>query len=67
MKTQITIEKLERIIDAAKRAQKNDSSLSNTIELEVAKKADTHTGSDMVGVILLSSYSDCNGTVIFFN
>ena len=67
MKTQITISQLERILNAAKRAQKSDNSLSETIELEVTSKVDTHLGGDMIAATLKSAYSECNGEVIFWN
>lgn len=66
MKIQITIEHLERIISAAKTARAKDDSLSTTLEIEATSKTDTHTGSDMVGVIIKSSYQDANGCVIFW-
>jgi hypothetical protein len=64
-KIQTTVEVLEKIIDAAKRAQKRDDSLSTTLELEVTHECDTHLGSDMVGVTLKSAYQECNGEVVF--
>jgi hypothetical protein len=67
MKTQISIEKLERILNAAKEAIKYNSSLSDTIEIVVLQPSDTHCGSDRISVELKSSYSECIGHLIFEN
>ena len=67
MKIQITLDQLQRIIEAANRAKKTDSSLSETLEIELTKQSDTHLGGDMVGVVLKSGYAECNGQSIFWN
>ena len=67
MKTQLTISQMERIIAAAKEAKKYDTSLSETIEIEVTSKSDTHEGGDWVGVELKSGYAECVGKTIFWN
>ena len=66
MKLQITIEKLQQILDAAKAKVENDQYLSNTIEIEITNKSETHLGSDTVGCEIKSGYSDCNGEVFFW-
>jgi len=65
MKIQTTIDILERIVNAAKEARKYDDSLSLTIEIEQISETDLHLGSDHIGVILKSTYQECNGKVIF--
>ena len=69
MKTQIqvTVGQLEKIIEAHKAAVKRDSSLSDTIEIEVTRKSDLHLGGDMIGVNVKSNYAECDGTTIFWN
>lgn len=66
MKLQIDIEKLQRIIEAARAAKQRDSSLSDTMEIKVTTLTDTHLGSDTVGVILKSRYGECIGQAIFW-
>jgi hypothetical protein len=67
MKIQLTISQMEEIINAARKAQQLDISLSSTVEIEAIKKIDTHLGGDKVGVILKSGYAECYGTAIYFN
>ena len=66
MKTQISIEKLESILNAAKIIKRTDPGFSSTLEIDVVESADSLTGSDKVNVHLLSSYQDVNGVCVFF-
>ena len=67
MKAQVTIEQLKRIIEAAERAKKHDSSLSETLEIEVTNECKTHLGGDMIGVSIKSNYSECYNTSIYLD
>ena len=60
MKIQISIEKLEQLIDTAKRSIETDSDLSHTLELELVKSNDTHLGDDKIYVEIKSGYAECN-------
>ena len=65
-KIQITIKQLESILNAAKKAQKNNSSFSNTLELEVTRPTETHLGGDMIGVEIKNNYAECVSTTIYW-
>ena len=65
MKTQLTIQQLEQILIAAKNNKKYDSSLSDTVEITVIKQTDCHAGGDTIRAELLSSYSECMGTIVY--
>lgn len=67
MKIQVTIDQLERIVDAAKRAKKTDSSLSDTLTMESTIICDTHNGGDMIVATLKSGYQECDGQVVYWN
>ena len=67
MKAQVTIAQLKRIIEAAERAKKHDSSLSETMEIEVTNECKTHLGGDIIGVSIKSNYSECYNTSIYWN
>ena len=67
MKIQATIAQLEQIVDAAKRAKKTDSSLSDTLTLESTRECDTHTGADMIAATLKSGYQECDGQIVYWN
>lgn len=62
---QMTIQRLQNIIDMAKGFKELDSSLSDTIEFELLKEKDTHLGSDTVRVLQKSAYGECNGKYLF--
>jgi oligoribonuclease NrnB/cAMP/cGMP phosphodiesterase (DHH superfamily) len=64
-KIQISIEKLEQLIQDAKLARTTDNSLSHTLEIKVLKETDTLTGSDDVSVKIISSYQDAQGLVVW--
>ena len=67
MKAQVTIAQLKRIIEAAERAKKHDSSLSETLEIEVTNECKTHLGGYMIVVSIKSDYSECYNTSIYWN
>ncbi|HPG33178.1 MAG TPA: hypothetical protein PLM34_04950 [Lentimicrobium sp.] len=60
----ITIKTLEHIISEAKRLKEYDSSLSDTIELKVFIKNDTHTGQDHFSASVICEYAECAGQTI---
>jgi hypothetical protein len=60
-KFQLTISDLKRIISIAEGCMEDDSSLSDTLQFTLVEHCDTHTGSDIVRVDLLSAYSECFG------
>jgi hypothetical protein len=63
----ISITQLEVIIEEAKKKQKNNSSLSNTIRLKSVRERLTHTGSDNVECYLKCVYAECNDTFVCQN
>jgi hypothetical protein len=65
MKIQISISMMERIIENAKQAIKNNSSLSSTIELEQVSESDGHITPDHVAARVKVNYSECDGELIF--
>lgn len=64
MTIQISIKKLQNIIEIAKDRKRHNHSVSRCIEIELVKKSDTHCGNDDVKVYLKNSYSECNSTLI---
>jgi hypothetical protein len=62
---QLSIQKLERLIEKAKAQIELDSSLSDVLEFDVCGEADTHLGDDHVAVWIKSGYAECNGKQIY--
>lgn len=63
-KIQVTIEALEAIIANAKEKKQHDSSLSNTIEIELVEGCPFHTGSDRLRITQKSSYAECSSSYL---
>lgn len=66
MTIQLTINDLQYILAAAEMEKKCDNSLSNTIEFEIEVSTDLHTGSDKGTARLKSSYSECDGKLLYY-
>jgi hypothetical protein len=62
---QIKVVDLEKIIKAARTAQRGDGSLSGTLGIRVLKETNTHLGSDVLEVFLKSNYSECVGKQVY--
>ena len=64
MKIQLTLEKLKLIIENAEEKKKYNSSLSETIEIKLTDKSDSHCGNDGVEIRIKSCYSECDSVLI---
>ena len=65
MKIQMTLSTLQEILDNAREAKKYNTSLSNTVVIELLQECDTHTGNDGISVEQLSDYAECYGKNIY--
>ena len=61
---QISIYDLEKILNEANEAIKNDNSLSKTLELDLIRSSETWLASDRIAVRVKSVYQECNGKTI---
>jgi hypothetical protein len=59
-KIALTVEKLRAILEVVDDARHRNSSVSNTVVIELVKENENQTGSDTVKVYARSSYAECN-------
>ena len=62
---QLTKTQLQSIINKIDEYNKNDNSMSETIEIEIKENKNTHLGGDLIRVYLKSVYSECNSQLIY--
>ena len=60
----MTLGKMKAIIATAEENMKYNSSLSDTIEIEITKKSDTHCGNDSVKLHQKNNYAECGSLFI---
>jgi hypothetical protein len=64
LELQLTINQLEKLITLAKENQKRDSSLSNTINIQVLSTPETHLGCSKITARINSAYAECIGKLL---
>ena len=62
---QLTKTQLQSIINNIDEYNKNNTSMSETVEIEIKESKDTHLGGDLIIVYLKSAYSECNSQLIY--
>ena len=61
---QLTINQLEKLISLAKANKEKDSSLSNTITIQVLSTPETHLGCSKITARINSAYAECIGKLL---
>jgi len=64
---QISLVQLRNLLEVAEIAKGGNSSLSDTVSIQVIEPTDTHTGTDKLRFELLCSYAECDGQFLGTN